>query len=175
MVLEIISWRQRLPSPLPSEVYILVLHEALLPVQLVRCSQMEKLPGIFSLMDLLSCCGLWYNKDVVQKDFKKQIMLTKAARQNPACCFSVQASDAGVFWAISSSLKLVFQINHYPAAWTVWHLPFNLTRIYGLLALLSQWAGWCHFSRKLESGYLEIIFPPCWKLWTLAGLEKAKQ
>lgn len=35
--------------------------------------------------------------------------------------------------------------------------------MYDLLALLSKWARWCHFSMNLEARYLEIILTACGK------------
>lgn len=47
--------------------------------------------------------------------------------------------------------------------------------MYNLLASLSKWARWCHFSMNLESRYLEIILTACGKLCTPADLKAEKQ
>lgn len=70
---------------------------------------------------------------------------------------------------------MMFQINHYPLAQTVWHLPFDLTRNIWFACFAFKVDRGCCFSMNLESGQLEMILTHCGKLWTLAGLEEEKQ
>lgn len=113
---------------------------------------MGKVLGIFSLMRLLSYCGLY--KKTLRTDIACQGSQTES-------CLLLSFSNIRC-WSILSYFylfKMVFQINDCPLAEIKWHLPFDLRRNICIICLL-------HFQNGPDGATLAwILNPGIWRLF----------
>lgn len=110
--------------------------------------------GIGNILINGSALLLWS----VQKDDKNRYCLPRQLDKILLASFSTQASDAGIFWAISSSLNWCFRYD-CPLAEMEWHLPFDLRRNIGIIFLL-------RFQNGPDGAVLVwILNPGIWRLF----------